>query len=63
MGRGAAVIAPVLATCDAEGVGAYLESSKLENVPFYERQGFKLTGEFAIPGGGPVLYLMWRDPR
>jgi ribosomal protein S18 acetylase RimI-like enzyme len=52
-----------LARCDAIGMPAYLESSKERNVPFYERHGFTVTRELRIPGGGPLLWLMWRDPR
>jgi hypothetical protein len=32
-------------------------------VPFYERHGFRVTGEVSIPRGGPTLWLMWRDPQ
>jgi len=31
-------------------------------VPFYERHGFRVTGQ-AAPGGCPPLDLMWRDPQ
>ncbi|MBI5310143.1 MAG: GNAT family N-acetyltransferase [Actinobacteria bacterium] len=62
-GLGATVVAPVLGRCDEQGVGAYLESSKEANVPFYEGRGFKVTGEYDLPRGGPRLYLMWRDPQ
>lgn len=62
-GHGAAVIEPVLGICDRDGVAAYLESSKDVNVPYYERFGFRVTGEFALPDGGPTLWAMWRDPR
>ncbi len=39
---------------------AYLESSKKENIPLYERFGFELrdTLEFS---GGPELWPMWRS--
>ena len=30
---------------------------------FYERHGFRVTGELSIPRGGPTLWLMWRDPQ
>lgn len=62
-GVGTAVLAPMLERCDREGVPAYLESSKLGNVPYYERFGFKVMGEVTIPRGGPTLPLMWRDPQ
>ena len=61
-GMGAALLDPVLIRCDAEGTGAYLESSKPENVPWYERFGFAVTGELNLPDG-PPLWSMWRDPR
>lgn len=61
-GLGSAVMAPVLERCDAEGLGAYLESSKERNVPYYRRHGFEVTEELPLPGGPPV-WLMWRDPR
>jgi GNAT superfamily N-acetyltransferase len=62
-GLGSAVLQPVLDRCDDEGLGAYLESSKESNVPFYQRHGFTLTGRLDAPGGAPPLHLMWRDPR
>jgi ribosomal protein S18 acetylase RimI-like enzyme len=52
-----------LARCDAEGMPAYLESSKASNVRFYESHGFTVTRELTIPGGGPTLWLMWREPQ
>ena len=59
---GGALINDVIDRCDADGVGAYLESSKASNVPYYERFGFKVTQDISV-SGGPVLYGMWRDPR
>ncbi|MBS9536042.1 GNAT family N-acetyltransferase [Mycobacterium sp. M1] len=62
-GFGQAVMQPRLDQCDAEHCPAYLESSKLENVPYYERFGFTVTGEIHLPNGGPTLWKMWRAPR
>ena len=61
-GLGSAVLQPMLDRCDTEGVPAYLESSKATNVAFYERHGFRVTGEIELPFG-PPMWLMWRDPR
>jgi GNAT superfamily N-acetyltransferase len=61
-GVGRSLIAAVLARCDTERLPAYLETQKAENVPYYNRFGFRVTGEIDLPGGGPHLWLMWRDP-
>jgi GNAT superfamily N-acetyltransferase len=62
-GFGNALMRSRLDRCDAEYAPAYLESSKPENVPYYERFGFEVTGEFRLPDDGPPLYPMWRAPR
>jgi ribosomal protein S18 acetylase RimI-like enzyme len=62
-GVGGALMRPVLAHCDAEGIGAYLESSKERNVPFYRRHGFEVRQEVTLPGDGPPIWTMWRDPQ
>lgn len=61
-GFGSHLMQPVLERCDAEGVPAYLETDTERNVQLYERHGFKVTEEFNLPGGGPPIWLMWRDP-
>jgi ribosomal protein S18 acetylase RimI-like enzyme len=60
-GLGAAVLRPVLDTCDAQGIRAYLESTNPRNHTLYRRQGFVDAGEIALPGG-PSMTAMWRDP-
>lgn len=62
-GIGAALLAPILERCDRDGIGAYLESSKPENVPYYERFGFVVHEELPLPKSSPSVWRMWRDPR
>jgi GNAT superfamily N-acetyltransferase len=62
-GLGAALMAPVLARCDAERVPGYLEASSPRNRALYERHGFAVTEEFALGRGAPAQWRMWREPR
>ena len=61
-GVGAALLAPMLARCDAEKLPAYLESSNPANLSFYRRHGFEATGELRF-GDGAIVTPMRRDPR
>jgi ribosomal protein S18 acetylase RimI-like enzyme len=61
-GVGSALLQPMVERLDAEGVPAYLESSKERNIPLYERFGWHVTQEYPLPGGGPLLWAMWRAP-
>ncbi|NDD97566.1 MAG: GNAT family N-acetyltransferase [Actinobacteria bacterium] len=61
-GYGASLIQPMLDKADAEGVGAYLESSRDINVPYYRKFGFEVVGEIHHRNG-PMMWPMWRDPR
>lgn len=62
-GFGQVLMRSRLERCDAEHAPAYLESSKPDNVPYYERFGFEVTGEITLPDGGPSLVPMWRPAR
>ena len=64
-GRGMAtsLLDHTLDRCDRDRVPAYLEASRPENVPFYERFGFTVHHELELPDGPPV-WGMWRvTPR
>jgi len=62
-GKGAALLVPILDTCDATGLGAYLESSNPRNVSFYYRLGFEIRKELILADGQAQLTCMWRRPR
>ncbi|WP_166905405.1 GNAT family N-acetyltransferase [Mycobacterium sp. DL440] len=62
-GFGHALMQSRLDRVDAEHAPAYLESSNPDNVPYYLRFGFEITGEIPLPDGGPVMTAMWRRPR
>lgn len=62
-GHGAALLRSGLAKADADGLPVYLESSKPANLPVYEHFGFEVLGEVQLPGGGPALWPMRREPR
>lgn len=61
-GVGGALLAPVLRCCDEEGLPAYLEASRAQNIAYYERYGFELIAPYELPGG-PSVYRMLRTPR
>lgn len=62
-GQGAALLRSGLARADAAGMPVCLESSKSANLPFYEHFGFTVREELRLPGEGPVLWAMRREPR
>jgi ribosomal protein S18 acetylase RimI-like enzyme len=64
-GYGLGLLAANLATIDAApgpAMPAYLESSNPDNVRLYQRLGFEVRDVFALPGDGPVVTTMWREP-
>ncbi|MFE6834049.1 GNAT family N-acetyltransferase [Streptomyces sp. NPDC057705] len=62
-GQGAALLRSGLAKADAAGLPACLESSKAANLPFYQHFGFTVREEVRLPGGGPTLWAMRREPQ
>lgn len=61
-GCGAALMEPMVARADEEGVGMYLESSKESNLAFYGRFGFEVRRTLQLKNG-PPMWLMARPPR
>lgn len=61
-GIGSALVQAITERCDTKGLPAYLESSKEQNVAFYERHGFQVAKKLELPGG-PPNWLMWREPQ
>jgi ribosomal protein S18 acetylase RimI-like enzyme len=62
-GLGMDLLREKLAALDAAGMPAYLESTNPANRARYENLGFGRIGEVELPGGGPLVELMWRAPR
>lgn len=61
-GYGSALLHHGLARCDAEGVPAFLESSNVRNIPFYERHGFEVLGTIQVEASPPITPML-RRPR
>lgn len=61
-GIGTHLISHILKRCDEEGIPAYLENSKEDNLPFYEGHGFKVQKQIRFAASAPPLWLMWREP-
>lgn len=58
-GVGSALVRRQLEACDAARVPGYLETTR-QNLAFYARFGFRVTGEIPIRRG-PTQYSLWRD--
>jgi GNAT superfamily N-acetyltransferase len=60
-GAGTAVLAPVLARCDTEGLPAYLETQKEENIAYYARHRFDVVRKLEL-GPCPPVWTLLREP-
>jgi GNAT superfamily N-acetyltransferase len=58
-GAGTALLAPILDRCDTDGLPAFLETQKEENVPWYHRFGFEVVEELKV-SGCPSMWTMRR---
>lgn len=60
-GHGRGLMRRMLRQCDARQLPAYLETSNPDNLAFYGRFGFRVTGRYRLPGG-PELWQLLRLP-
>jgi len=60
-GLGSALLRHALATCDSDGLPAYLEATAPRNRDLYERHGFNVVGVIQA-GSSPPLWAMLREP-
>ncbi len=61
-GAGTAALQPVLERCDTEGLPAYLETQKEENLAYYARHRFDVVQRLDVKGC-PPLWTMLDNPR
>ena len=60
-GIGSALLRHAQSTCDAQGVGMYLETSNPRNLALYERFGFAIVDKARVGRRGPEKWFMWRQ--
>jgi GNAT superfamily N-acetyltransferase len=60
-GYAGALLKPMLARADKEGLPVYLETQLKKNVPFYEHFGFKVVEEGMIPGSTVCFWAMVKN--
>lgn len=60
-GAGSAALQPILDRCDSEGVAAYLETQKEENLAYYGRHAFELVQKLDVAGVPPVWTMLRRS--
>lgn len=61
-GLGGLLLEPVLCEAREAGLAVYLETSREENVAFYERHGFRME-EASVTPGGLRVWAMLRPPH
>ena len=60
-GWGSQLLKAGLAVVDRDRMPAYLETMNETNIPFYQRHGFRVTGELRLALTGHPVWFMWRD--
>jgi GNAT superfamily N-acetyltransferase len=61
-GVGGALVRHGLTRAWSERLPAFLETGNPDNLPFYERLGFRLVKRADSPDGGPTIWFMRADP-
>ena len=59
LGIGSGLMAEIIADCEKQDLPLYLETSTLQNLPFYDKFGFKVYDELDL---SYKLYFLKRDP-
>ena len=62
-GVGSLLLRHTLSQLDSARSPAYLEASTPRSRALYLRHGFAVMNEIRLPGGGPPLWRMWREPQ
>jgi GNAT superfamily N-acetyltransferase len=62
-GHGGRIIRAQTAAADAARLPCWLETATPENVPLYERLGFRTAVQWDVAGGGPHFWGMMRNPQ
>jgi ribosomal protein S18 acetylase RimI-like enzyme len=62
-GYGRRILTPTLERIDREAKAVYLETLNPKAILFYENLGFKVREEVILPGGGPPMWAILRDPQ
>lgn len=61
-GIGEALMQPVVAAADRDGLSCYLEAPTAGNARYYERRGFQVLAETDVPDSDVHVWLMRREP-
>ena len=61
-GIGEALLRPVFAAADRDGLCCYLEAPTAGNARYYTRRGFRAVAETDVPGSDVRVWLMRREP-
>lgn len=59
-GVGSMLMQPILERADSTGLPTYIEASTERSAALYERLGFRHTGAYELPDGGPPVWPMLR---